>query len=135
MDFAAHGFEPLMIVRRKSIFTLLFQLFDLRFDHGSVNSFGVMVSECVNVESLADRGDQMLLVELRITLHCVVLDAGGDLAQLGDGLMFEFFVVVFSHDLTPAEKAHGVQAVACLFCPLENGSRKLKPKSTAKHVP
>src|SRR5262244_3546411 len=111
MDFAAHGFEPLMIVRRKSLFTLLLQLFDLRFDHGSVNSFGVMVSECVNVQSLADRGDQMLLVELRITLHCVVLDDGGDLAQLGDGLMFEFFVVVLSHGFDSYRKCRGKSEV------------------------
>jgi len=98
MDFAAYIFKLIVIVRRKSLVALFPQLLDFRFYRGSVNSFGVMVSECVNVESLADRGDQVFLVELRITHHGVVLDALGDFAQLGHGFVFEFFVGVLSHD-------------------------------------
>jgi hypothetical protein len=45
-----------------------------------------MMSERVNVESLADRVDQMLLVELHLPFDCVVFNAGGDLAQLSHGL-------------------------------------------------
>src|SRR5215475_5117217 len=92
MDFAAQVFKLFMIMRRQSLFPLFSQLLDLRFDHGSVNSFGVMVSEGVDVESLADRGDQMLFVELRITLHRVVHNALRNFAQLRYGFVFEFFV-------------------------------------------
>src|SRR5262245_40176264 len=100
MDFASHGFEPLVVVGRQSLVTLLLQLLELRFDRVSVNPFGVMVSEHINVESLADRGDQMLLVELRVPLHRVVFDAGGDITQLSYGHVSQFFVGVLSNDST-----------------------------------
>ena len=61
MNFAAYGLEPLVIMSRQGLDTLFFQFLDPRFHHGSAGPFGVMAPERVNVESLADRGDQMLL--------------------------------------------------------------------------
>ncbi|HKQ80457.1 MAG TPA: hypothetical protein VJ810_42575, partial [Blastocatellia bacterium] len=56
MDFTAHGFEHFVIMSRKSLVALFSQLLDFRFYRGSVNSLGVVVSEGVDVESLADHG-------------------------------------------------------------------------------
>jgi len=40
---------------------------------------------------------------------------------------FSFFLGVAHRDMNDSsEKAHGVQALACRFSPLENGSRRLK---------
>jgi hypothetical protein len=100
MNFAAHGLELLVIMSRQGLVTLFFQFLDPRFHHGSVGPFGVMMRESVNVESLADRGDQMLLVELRAPFDCVVFYACGDLAQLSHGLLLQFLVGALSHDST-----------------------------------
>ncbi len=97
MDFAAQGFKLFMIVADESFIPLLLQLFDLRFDFGRVDTFGVVMREGVNVQGHADRHDQMLFVELRITLDSFVFNARRDFAQLGHGFVFQFFVGVLSH--------------------------------------
>jgi hypothetical protein len=98
MDLTAHLFKPFVIVRCESFIALFLQISDFGFDLGHVCAYCVVVRVSVNAQSIADRYDQMLLVELRVAHHSLVLDACGDLAQLGYGLVLEFFKSVISHD-------------------------------------
>jgi hypothetical protein len=45
----------------------------------------------VDVQGLAELDKQVLLIQLRITLECVILNFRRDVAQLGNSFLFQFF--------------------------------------------
>jgi hypothetical protein len=95
VHLAANGFEPDVVVSHQGLVTLSLQGPELDFEIRFINTFGMVVHVHINIERLADRGQQMLLVQLCITLNSLMLDSPGDIPQLGDGHYSELFVFVF----------------------------------------
>ena len=48
----------------------------------------------IDVQRLADCDYEMLLIQLRVALDCFVLDAFGDISQLGQRFVLEFVMCV-----------------------------------------
>jgi hypothetical protein len=83
--------ELCMIVRRDGRFSLTFQLANARFDRALVDADdGVMF--VLNAQRFCERYDEMVFVQLRVSLNCLVLDAFRYVAQLGQCLVSELFV-------------------------------------------
>ncbi len=74
--------------------TLLFQFFQRGLEFRLVDAARHVMRVGVDVQCLAQCRDQMVLVELRVTLQRLVLDAFGDLAQLRARGMLEPVVTV-----------------------------------------
>ena len=89
VDVVERDLELRPILGRESLVALFLPLADLRLDRGLVHTLHLVVHVHVDVERLADRREQMVLVQLRIALYRLVLDAGGDLAQLGERFFLE----------------------------------------------
>ena len=80
MNLTAKALQQLMIVRFAGAIALFLELAHLRLDRGFVDSDDDEMLVRVDSERLAQRGQQVVLVHLRIPLHRVVLDIFGDLA-------------------------------------------------------
>src|SRR5262249_13064269 len=90
--------ERVVIVRVERLVPLPAQIAHLRLDRRLVDARDGMVLVRLDAERLAQRGQQMILVHLRVALHGVpVLDAFGDLAQVLNRLLFQLMKRV-SHE-------------------------------------
>jgi hypothetical protein len=49
----------------------------------------------IDVERFAQASQQVLLVHLGISLDCLILNPGGNLSQLSQGLGFQAFITVW----------------------------------------
>jgi len=58
------------------------QRFDARFDCSFIDAHHVMMLMHLDAERIANRHDQMVLIELRVALHRIVLNVLGDVAKL-----------------------------------------------------
>src|SRR5882672_6466876 len=76
--------EVVDVVER--VVALLLPLVDLHLGRGLVDALHFVVHVHVDVERLAQRREQVVLVELGVALYRFVLDPGRDLAQLGERL-------------------------------------------------
>ena len=63
---------------------------DPGFHPGFVQALHLVMNMGIDVQCLADGGQQMLFVQLRIPLHCLMLNVLGDLSEFGHGFLFEF---------------------------------------------
>jgi hypothetical protein len=63
------------------------QRFDARFDRSFIDAHNVMMLMHLDAERIANRHDQMLLIELRIALHSVVLNVFSDVAEFRERLV------------------------------------------------
>jgi hypothetical protein len=68
----------------------LLQHLDPGLHAGFVQALHLVMNMGVDVQCLADGGQQMLLVQLRIPLHRLMLNVLGDLSEFGHGFLFEF---------------------------------------------
>src|SRR5262249_16113962 len=59
-------------------------------------------------QRLAQRGKQVFLVHLGITLHCIVLLVLGDVPELSDGLAFQLFICM-SHAISPWSRTRSIK--------------------------
>jgi hypothetical protein len=76
----------------KEAVPVFFELVNRAFNFRFVNTMGDMVDAVVDVERFAEVDEQVLLVELGISLDCLVLDSLCDLPQLRHGLFLKFLV-------------------------------------------
>ena len=63
------------------------QRFDARFDCRFIDAYNVVVLMHLDAECLANRHDQMFLIELRVALNSVVLNVLGDVAKFRERLV------------------------------------------------
>jgi hypothetical protein len=82
-----------VIVRGQRSFALRLQLANSRFERTLVDA-DYVVMLVLNTERLGECYDQMLLVQLRIALDGWMIGAFRNLAQVSEGLVFEFFECV-----------------------------------------
>src|SRR3954466_1199484 len=94
VNMVERDLQLLAVLRGKRVVPLLLPLADLRLHRGLVDALHLVVNVHVDVERLADRLEQVVLVHLRRALHRFVLDAGRDLAQLGNGLLLQLGIGV-----------------------------------------
>src|SRR5438093_7250666 len=95
MKLPPYVLECVMIVRFERLAALRFELANLRLDRGLVDAGGFMMLARIDAERLAERGQQMLFVQLRVALDGVlVLHAFRDVAQLLDCLRLELMKCV-----------------------------------------
>ncbi len=100
VHLSPYGFQLGVVVSFQSRVALLLQFFHLRLDAGLVDAccrcFVVRVH--VDIQSLAHRDQEVLFVQLSVSLHGIVLDSGGNFTKLGDCHGLELLVSV-GHDL------------------------------------
>src|SRR5438046_3666225 len=89
VDVVERDLQLAAILRSERLVALFLPLADLGFDRGLVDALDLVVHVHVDAERLAERGEQMVLVQLRVALHRLVLDSGRDLAQLGERLALQ----------------------------------------------
>src|SRR5204863_4173396 len=89
VDVVEGDLQLAAILCGERLVALFLPLADLGLDRGLVDALHLVVHVHVDVERLADRREQMVLVQLRVALHGFVLDAGRDLAQLGEGFFLK----------------------------------------------
>jgi hypothetical protein len=94
MNRAARYFQLLVIVRGYGRIAFGFERLDARLDRRLIDAHHLVVLVHVDVEGFAERHDQMLFVQLRVTLDGFVLDVFGDLAQFGQGFVLQFMMCV-----------------------------------------
>jgi hypothetical protein len=70
-----------VVVRAKRFIAFRFERFDTRFDGSFVDAYDVVVLMHFDAERVADRNDQMFLIELRVALNSVMLNVLGDVAE------------------------------------------------------
>jgi hypothetical protein len=94
MELMPEVVEPGRIVRLQGGIPILFQGSDLLFDAGFINARRclAMMQVSIQIKSVANGDQQVLLVHLRVTLHCIMLHPRGHFPQFCDGLFFEFFI-------------------------------------------
>jgi hypothetical protein len=63
---------------------------DSGFHTGFVQAHYLMMGVGVNFQRLAERGQQMLFVQLRITFYRLVFDVLGDVPEFSHGFLFKF---------------------------------------------
>src|SRR2546427_5468038 len=89
VDVVERDLQLAAILRGERLVALFLPLADLGLDRGLVDALDFVVHVHVDVERLAERSEQMVLVQLRVALHRLVLDSGRDLAQLGERLALQ----------------------------------------------
>jgi hypothetical protein len=94
MNRAASYFQLLVIVRGYGRIAFSFERFDTRLDRRLIDANNFVVLVHFDVEGFAERHDQMLFVQLRVALDGFVLDVFGDVAQFGQGFVFQFVMCV-----------------------------------------
>ena len=94
MDLAVAELDLLAVLGLDGLGQTLLHGLDPAFDLGLVDPHHLVFLAHVDVQGLAQSNQEVLLVHLRMALHRLVLDAGGDLAQLGDGFFLQFSVSV-----------------------------------------
>src|SRR5258708_30597903 len=94
MDTTADGLKLGMIMRGYRTTALLLQFLDTRLDRRLVDAHYLMMRVHLDIQGLANRHDQMLFVELGISLHGFVLDVFGDLTQLSESFVLKFVMCV-----------------------------------------
>src|SRR5207248_4290922 len=98
---------------------LFLPLADLGLDRGLVDALDLVVHVHVDVECLAERSEQMVLVQLRVALDRLVLDSGRDLAQLGERLALQrrkSVGQVFSGVIVPDNTVEASAAASAATC-------------------
>jgi len=124
MDLAPDGFELSMVVSRQGGVTLLLQVIDLGLEFRLVDADHMMLPVRLNVESLAERRQEVLFVQLSVALQRLVFDARRDLTKLGHSFMPEFFKRVshgFDSFLENFRAALLPQAVSCIITATSGG--------------
>src|SRR5262249_28055286 len=99
MDVIERDFQSLAVLRGERFVALLLPVVDLRLGRGLVDALDLVVHVHVDVERLAQRHEQMVLVELGVALDRLVLDPGRDLAQLRERLGLQLRIGV-SHGVS-----------------------------------
>jgi hypothetical protein len=94
MNRAASYFQLLVIVRGYGRITFSFERLDAQLDRRLIDANHLVVLVHFNVEGFAERHYQMLFVQLRVALNGFVLNVLGDVAQFGQGFVFQFMVCV-----------------------------------------
>src|SRR5947209_7908032 len=95
MELTADGLERVVVVRFESLGTRGSELVHLCLDCGLVDPRDSVMLERIDAERFAERGQQMLFVQLRVTLDRVlVLHPLRDFAQLLDRLRFQLMKCV-----------------------------------------
>src|SRR3989475_2487472 len=89
MDVVERDLQLAAILCGERLVALFLPLADLGLDRGLVDALDFMVHMHVDVERLAERSEQMVLVQLRVAFHGLVLDSGRDLAQHGERLALQ----------------------------------------------
>ena len=89
VDVVERDLQLAAILCGERLVALFLPLADLGLDRGLVDALDFMVHMHVDVERLAERSEQMVLVQLRVAFHSLVLDSGRDLAQLGERLALQ----------------------------------------------
>jgi len=92
LDVVAETLELVGLFRLDDAGPLLLESSNLRFELALVEPHHVMVGPGVDAEGRAEAEQDLLLVHLGVALHRLVLDARGDLAELGDGLLAQLFI-------------------------------------------
>ncbi len=83
---AAHDFELRVIVGRDGCFALRLQFTNARLDGRFVDADDIVML-VLNAQSLGQRHDEMLFVQLGVALNCFVLATLRHVAQLGKCLV------------------------------------------------
>src|SRR5215472_10686539 len=86
VDVVERDLERLAVLGGERLVALFLPLVDLRLGRPLVDALHLVVHVHVDVEGLAQRREQVVLVELGVALHRVVLNAGRNFAQLGERL-------------------------------------------------
>jgi hypothetical protein len=94
MNRAARYFQLLVIVRGYGRIAFSFERFDAQLSRRFIDAHNLVVLVHIDVEGFAERYDQMLFVQLGVALDRFVLDIFGDVAQFGQGFVFQFMVCV-----------------------------------------
>jgi hypothetical protein len=102
MNRTPHDLELRVIVSGERGCTVRLQLANARLNTRLIDA-DYFVMFVLNAKGLRERGNQVFLVHLRVALDGIVFDAFGDLSQIGDGLVFQFFVCV-RHEKLLCEK-------------------------------
>src|SRR2546426_11301435 len=89
VDMVERDLQLAPSLRGYRLAALFLPLADLGLDRGLVDALDFVVHVHVDVERLAERSEQMVLIQLRVALHRLVLDSGRDLAQLGERLALQ----------------------------------------------
>src|SRR2546430_8037204 len=89
VDVVEGDLQLAAILCGERLVALFLPLADLGLDRGLVDALDLVVHVHVDVECLAERSEQMVLVQLRVAFDRLVLDSGGDLAQLGERLALQ----------------------------------------------
>jgi len=101
MNLPANAFERIAVVLLERRVALLLQLAHPGFDGRLVDAGHVVVFVRIDAKRLAQRGQEMFLVQLRVALHrLLVLDALRDVAQFLNCFPFQF-VEGISHQHPP----------------------------------
>src|SRR6266496_3804175 len=91
MNLPANAFQRISVVLLERRVALLLQLAHPGFDGRLVDAGHVVVFVRVDAKRLAQRGQEMFLVQLRVALHrLLVLDAFRNVTQLLDRFPFQF---------------------------------------------
>ncbi|MNC88257.1 hypothetical protein D3C83_40560 [compost metagenome] len=77
---AAQPVQRFVIVRIARLFCCGLELAHLRLDQALLGGHSGMMLVRLDAKGLAQRRQQVLLVELRVTLHCLMLERAGDFA-------------------------------------------------------
>lgn len=92
MDLAVAKLDLLAVLGLDGLGQPLLHGLDACLSLGLVDADHLAFLAHIDVQGLAQSDQEVLLVHLRMALHCLVLDAGGDLAQLGDRFVLQFSV-------------------------------------------
>jgi len=84
VDVVERDLELAAILRGQRLVALFLPLADLGLDRGLVDALHLVVHVHVDVERLAERSEQMVLVQLRVAFHRRVFHSGRALAELSE---------------------------------------------------
>jgi hypothetical protein len=98
MDLATDRLELRVVMGSQCNISALFQIFDLRLGFALVNADRrnlAMMYMSFDVKGFAQGYQEMLLVQLRVSLYGIVLDACGDVAKFCYRQLFELLIGVW----------------------------------------
>src|SRR5262245_36456881 len=94
MDLPSHRLELLVVASLQGLLASTLELAQPLLDRRLVDPHDVVMAMGLDAEGLAQRGQQMILVHLAVSLDGIVLNVLRDVAQLIDRLLAQLFVGV-----------------------------------------